>query len=69
MNIASDCPDVNNWQLHPKEVELIKKNASRYAKEVYNTDHPTPEQIQGALSMLANTAQNLADYNLGYDVP
>ncbi|PUA18093.1 hypothetical protein [Glaciimonas sp. PCH181] len=36
---------------------------------MYDTDHPTAEQIQGALSMLANTAQGEVDYNFGYDVP
>ncbi|MQQ99819.1 hemagglutinin repeat-containing protein [Glaciimonas soli] len=61
--------EANNRQLHPTEIEMIKKNANRFAKELYNTDNPTPEQIQGALSMLANTAQNLVDYNFGYDVP
>ena len=59
----------NNRALHPKEAELLKQNARRFAKEKYKTDDPTPEQIQGALSSLANTAQNLIDYNLGYDVP
>ncbi|QRX84372.1 hypothetical protein [Glaciimonas sp. PAMC28666] len=61
--------DANNRALHPKEAELIKQNARRFAKEKYKTDDPTPEQILGALSSLANTAQNLVDYNLGYDVP
>ncbi|QRX81605.1 hypothetical protein [Glaciimonas sp. PAMC28666] len=55
--------------MHPAEVDLIKKNAERFAKEFYQTDKPTAEQLQGAVAMLANTAQNLIDYNLGYDVP
>ncbi|QRX81609.1 hypothetical protein [Glaciimonas sp. PAMC28666] len=61
--------DQNNRQMHPAEVDLIKKNAERFAKEFYQTDKPTAEQLQGAVAMLANTAQNLIDYNLGYDVP
>ncbi len=48
---------------------MIKKNAARFAKEMYKTDTPTAEQIAGATSMLANTAQNLVDNNLSYDVP
>ncbi|KAF3999094.1 hemagglutinin repeat-containing protein [Glaciimonas immobilis] len=61
--------DANNRALHPTETALIKQNASRFAKEMYNTDNPTAEQVQGAMAMLANTAQNLVDYNLDYDVP
>lgn len=61
--------EANNRQLHPTEVALIKKNAARFAKELYSTDHPTPEQIEGALSLLANTAQTLVDYNFGDIVP
>jgi filamentous hemagglutinin len=61
--------DVNNRQLHPKETELIKNNAARFAKEMYGTDNPTQDQVAAATSVLANTAQNLVDNNLGYDVP
>jgi filamentous hemagglutinin len=61
--------NANNRQLHPTEADLIKKNAARFAKELYKTDNPTPEQIQGALSTLSNTAQNLVDNNTGYTVP
>ncbi|MDP5008939.1 MAG: hemagglutinin repeat-containing protein, partial [Glaciimonas sp.] len=61
--------DANNRKLHQKEIDLIKQNASRFAKEYYKTDKPTPGEIQGAMALLANTAQNLLDYNLGYDVP
>ena len=48
---------------------MIKDNAKRFAKEVYGTDNPTQEQITAATSLLANTAQNLVDNNMGYDVP
>src|SRR5450830_836665 len=58
-----------NRQLHPTEERMIKENAARFAKEIYKTDNPTPEQIAGATSLLANTAQNLVDNNLGYNVP
>jgi|GEM_PF-4817759 len=61
--------EANNRQLHPKETELIKDNAARFAKEMYGTDNPTPDQVAAATSLLANTAQNLTDNNLGYDVP
>src|SRR5450830_1271890 len=56
---ASVNTEANNRQLHQTEIDMIKKNASRFAQELYNTDNPTAEQIQGALSLLANTAQNL----------
>lgn len=60
---------VNNRQLHSTEERLIKENAVRFARQVYGTDKPTPEQVRAALSMLANTAQNLTNNNLGYYGP
>ncbi|MEB0171151.1 hemagglutinin repeat-containing protein [Undibacterium sp. CCC1.1] len=61
--------DANNRQLHPTEIAIIKKNAARFAKKLYNTDDPMPGQVEGALALLANTAQTLVDNNLGYTVP
>ena len=61
--------DANNRQLHQIEIDMIKKNAVRFAKKIYGTENPTQEQITGATSLLANTAQNLVDYNFGYSVP
>ncbi|PRC90621.1 hemagglutinin repeat-containing protein [Solimicrobium silvestre] len=61
--------DANNRQLHQAETDMIKKNAARFAKELYSTDNPTQEQVAAATSVLANTAQNLLDYNFGYTVP
>ena len=58
-----------NRQLHPTEERMIKENAARFARELYKTQNPTSEQIAGATSLLANTAQTLVDNNLGYDVP
>ena len=55
--------------LHPTEEKMIKDNAKRFAKEVYCTDNPTQDQIAAATSLLANTAQNLVDNNMGYEVP
>ena len=61
--------DANNRQLHQIEIDMIKKNAARFAKQFYGTANPTQEQITGAIALLANTAQNLVDYNFGYNVP
>ncbi|WP_211465745.1 hemagglutinin repeat-containing protein [Collimonas silvisoli] len=61
--------DSNNRRLHPTETQMIKDNAARFAKKIYSTDNPTQDQITAATAMLANTAQNLVDYNFGYDVP
>jgi len=61
--------EANNRMLHPTEEKMIKDNAKRFAKEVYGTDNPTQDQITAATSLLANTAQNLVDNNMGYDVP
>ncbi|WP_211465751.1 hemagglutinin repeat-containing protein [Collimonas silvisoli] len=61
--------DSNNRRLHPTETQMIKDNAARFAKKIYGTDNPTQDQITAATAMLANTAQNLVDYNFGYDVP
>lgn len=61
--------DQNNRQLHPLESKLIKDNAKRFAQQLYGTTDPTAEQINGAFAMLANTAQNMLDNNIGYDVP
>jgi|GEM_PF-3974721 len=36
---------------------------------MYGTDNPMQDQITAATSVLANTAQNLVDNNLGYNVP
>jgi filamentous hemagglutinin len=61
--------DANNRQLHPTEEKIIRDNAKRFAQQVYGTDDPTPAQLRAAVTMLANTAQNLVDYNFGYEVP
>jgi filamentous hemagglutinin len=58
----------NNRQLHPVEADLIKQNAARYAKEIFKTENPTPEQIEAATIRLVNTAQNLLDNNTGFNI-
>jgi len=58
-----------NRQPHPTEERMIKENAERFAKQVYKTDNPTEAQTQAALSMLANTLQNMVDNNIGHTVP
>ncbi|MDB5990621.1 MAG: Polymorphic rane protein Filamentous hemagglutinin/Adhesin, partial [Herbaspirillum sp.] len=61
--------EANNRQLHPTEEDIIKRNAGRFAKQLYGTDNPTPDEIKAASALLANTAQSILDYNLGYIVP
>ncbi|WP_432239978.1 hemagglutinin repeat-containing protein [Herbaspirillum robiniae] len=61
--------EANNRQLHVTEKELLKKNAARFAKQLFDTGNPTEQQVTTALALLVNTAQNLIDYNFGYDVP
>jgi filamentous hemagglutinin len=61
--------DLNNRQLHPKEAELIKDNAKRFAQKLYGTATPTADQIEGAMAMLVNTAQSMLDNNMGVTVP
>jgi filamentous hemagglutinin len=61
--------EANNRQLHTSETEMIKKNAVRFAAELYGTNAPSDAQISGALSLLSNTAQHLLDNNIGYTVP
>ena len=61
--------DINNRQLHPTETKILKDNAERFAKTLYKTENPTQAQIDAALVALSNTAQNMVDNNLGYDVP
>jgi filamentous hemagglutinin len=61
--------EANNRQLHTSETEMLKKNAVRFAEELYGTKAPSDEQISGALSLLSNTAQHLLDNNIGYTVP
>ncbi len=61
--------DLNNRQLHPTEAQLIKDNAKRFARQLYGNEQPSAEQIQAAQALLANTAQNQLDNNLGVTVP
>ncbi|WP_439115692.1 hemagglutinin repeat-containing protein, partial [Hydrogenophaga sp.] len=61
--------DMNNRQLHPSEAQIIKDNARRFARQLYGTDQPTAAQIEAAQALLANTAQNQLDNNLGATVP
>lgn len=61
--------DANNRQLHPTEARLIKDNAKRFARQLYGTEEPSAEQIEAAQALLANTAQNQLDNNLGVIVP
>ena len=61
--------DANNRQLHPIEEKLIKSNSRRFAQILFKTDNPTTDQVEAAQVMLANTAQNLVDNNIGYLVP
>ena len=48
---------------------VITDNARRFAQQLYGTDQPSAEQTQAAQALLANTAQNLLDNNLGVTVP
>lgn len=61
--------DFNNRQLHPDEEKMIRDNAERFARRIYGTEEPTSAQLEAAMVMLANTAQNLVDNNVGYHVP
>ncbi|WP_211467565.1 hemagglutinin repeat-containing protein, partial [Collimonas silvisoli] len=61
--------EANNRQLHSSETQMILDNAKRFAQGLYGTNNPTQAQINAATSLLANTAQNMVDNNIGYDVP
>ena len=65
---ASATVDMNNRQLHPTEAKIIKDNAAKFAKQLYGTANPTPEQVEAAVALLANTAQSILDNNLGVTV-
>lgn len=59
-NLATSA-ELNNRQLHKKEIEWLKNNANEFAKKIYNTDTPTKEQYDTALSRLSIQALRQTD--------
>ncbi|AIY42069.1 Putative large exoprotein involved in heme utilization or adhesion of ShlA/HecA/FhaA family [Collimonas arenae] len=67
-SIAANAATYNRLLNH-NEAQVIQQNARRFAIQLYGTDNPTQAQISTATSLLANTAENLVNNNVGYDVP